>query len=321
MADGDIDTGNLAGMIAQMSDTFSEGPGPSGDSAPAPLSPSDASANPASSAAPAPSPTAPAPTAWDTPPKAWKGDMHPHWSSLNPDVRKYLYEREDQAFKGISEARRQFDPYNQVHERMKPALEHYKVTPDQLPQMYERLMHSHFMLHGGPEEQRKALVSEMIRAYKLEPMLEALGYGKPAQQPQIDPMRLVQEAITPVRQQLETFQNSWKARELKEAQDMIDSFMADKKNEFAGELIEDITQLLKVGAADSLEDAYAKAMWQNPAVRQKLIAREVAAVADPKRPAPKTVQSSAANPSPSAAKGKTWEETLEATAADIASRS
>jgi hypothetical protein len=320
MADGEID---MSAALAQMSEGLLGGggddPGDAGGQ-------ETGTSPPPSPGAPIASPAvAPAtPSAWDAPPKAWKQDMHPHWQSLNPDVRKYLYDREDQAFKGITEARKLYDPYDGVNKKFSQWFEQYKIPGEQLPQVYERMIGSHLTLMHAPDEVKKAAIQALVRDYKLEDMLRSMfGGQQPSGQPQqpfVDPMKLLQEVVTPIREQLGNFQQRFQEREQKEAMDAINSFMADPKFEFAKELIPDMTQLLQAGAADGLEQAYEKAKWQNPAVRAKLIAKEIEATTQPKAPARKVVASGTTPPRPTSPKGTTIEDTMNQVMANIQSR-
>ena len=59
-----------------------------------------------------------------------------------------------------------------------------------------------------------------------------------------------------------------------EAERALVAFAADPKHEFMDDVRDAMADLIELGHAKSLEDAYQSAIWANPATRQILLTRE-----------------------------------------------
>ena len=199
-------------------------------------------------------------------PKAWKKEMEEHWKKLDPAVHDYVHNREADVDRGIT-------TYKQGHEQWKrftdPFLEVLKKHPDVDPvQLASNLMRSHLALTYSPPEQKQALVQQLLQAY---------GISLDGATPPAGPDPRVMQEITLLKTER---QQEKVAAQLK----VVESFFTDPKNEFAKELEEDILNLIQTGVASDLPAAYEKAMWLNPAVRAKVIAKQAQpSKADPTR--------------------------------------
>jgi len=89
--------------------------------------------------------------------------------------------------------------------------------------------------------------------------------------PQVEALQKELQGIKSVLSKQETTQMEAKKAEITA---YVHSFAADPKNIYFEELANDIAHLLRTKAEPSVEKAYEAAIWRNPAVRAKELARQ-----------------------------------------------
>jgi hypothetical protein len=274
----------------------------------------DSSQSGNASSAPAAAPAS-VQNAWDSMPKSWRKEMEARWGGVDPEVRKYVHEREKQALDGIMQYKSQADRWSQTTQPFQKWFEHYKIDPHEA---FGRLAQSHIVLKYGKPEDRARYAQQLVQDYGLA---EVLGLQPKAQQGQgPSPAALPNEQLVQMQQRLDAVQDAMYQQQLKENMAVAEKFFSDPANEYAAELQEDILRLFEQGRASTLQEAYETAKWQNPAIRQKLIQREVQAAAKPSRPGPLNVKPSSVSPAPTESADESIEETMKATLERIRSR-
>lgn len=270
--------------------------------------------------APAPSPSpVPAPAAstdeapagvsqaaWDAMPKSWRKEMEAHWTGLTPDVRKYVHEREQQAFRGIQQYSRGNENWTKL---VKPYEEVLAQNPDIDPvEMMSGLARNHLILTRGTPEQKRQLFQAMQQHYGLA---DAPAGSAPATPFTPEQLAFLQKTLSPVVQHTQASLAEARARRLSEATSAVDKFFSDPQNEFAEDVGQDMLEILKKGQTTDLPEAYELAIMRNPEVK----ARYLAALAAKSAPAgqraqPLNVQSSTTPAS--APRPGTMDETMKA---------
>ncbi len=221
-----------------------------------PSAPSDASTS--VPAAPA------APEEEDIPlPKAWKKDLEPFWKSAPKELRRYAQTREADVSRGIQ-------MYRDGHERWNKLLTPYQEILQQYPDvdpvsLMSGLMQSHLKLTFGTPAEKREMAKQLMQAYQVQ-LEEAAASGQPAPAipPEVDSRiaRLEQDRANERRQQVMT---------------QVETFFADPKNEYAKDVANEILSFVNKG--HPLSEAYNLAVWTNPEVRAKMIAKEQAEAA------------------------------------------
>lgn len=226
-------------------------------------------------------PAAPGP---DDPPNTWRPEAKAEWAALSPTVKAEIRKREEDAFRGIEGYKESANFGNSIKEVLRPyesVLRQHNIDPRT---QIQGLMNSHYTLAFGNPEAKAALIQTIFRDYKIDPktVFPEAG-GEPAY---VDPevARLREEV-----QALKSGQMREQERQLAEArqanQRTVDAFFANTaKFPYANDLVSDMATLINKGVCSTLEEAYDKALWGNPAVRAKETAR-IAAEAEAKRAA------------------------------------
>lgn len=240
-------------------------------------------------------------------PKAWKKEMEAHWGKLPSEVHDYVYEREENMMRGIQQYG---EGYNRWNETIKPFQEVLAQNPNVNPvQLMQNVMHNHLRMLQADPAGKVALAKQILQGYGI-PLEHLVGQtAQPGQQE--DPrIAALQQEIAQLRQGFQSTQQQQYQRVLQEQTATVESFFKDPANEFAEEVGQDILNLLQTGAAKDLADAYQKAIWLNPTVRAKVIAKQQADAGKPSVPTPVNVSDSG-NAKPRARKAKDWQSEID----------
>lgn len=178
-----------------------------------------------------------------------------------------MLKREEDFFRGIEQYKGAASIGNALQQALAPYLpvmNQYGINP---MQQISGLMQAHFTLATGSKEQKAALYAKIGRDYGIEvaaPTPE--GYVDP----EVQSLRAEIEA-------LKSNQSQDHARRVQQVRQTIESeveaFSKDPANIYFEDVIADVTRLMQSGVVSTLKEAYDKAIWTNPTVREKEIAR------------------------------------------------
>jgi hypothetical protein len=248
-----------------------------------------------------PAPSPPAPPEFPLP-KSWKKEMESHWGPLSPDVKKYIQAREADVAKG-------FSTYEPSHKNWTKLIEPFSPLLSQNPgvdpvSLLQNLMRNHLALVQSEPQARVELAKRLLQGYQIDP-----GAFNGASPPPAIPPELQQALgrVSSVEQNLQSLQQTLQQGQLAEQTRLVEAFAADPANKHFEEVSEDILNLLKTGACKDLKSAYETAIWANPVVRQKLLAKPPA----PAVPTPTNVSGSGEG-TPSKKKPETINDTIDA---------
>ena len=290
--DTDIDK-SMADTMAAITES-----GGSPTSSPEPVPSEGLSPSPAPVGA-APSPT---PEPWESLPKAWKKDYEPKWQSFDPEIRRYIHEREKQQLDGIMQYKTVADKWNDTVKPFDPAFKQFGIDPHQA---FATITNNHMILKYGTPEQRAAVAKKIIADYNLAEYMQSQGAPAPQQ---YDPRLFAR---------LDALETTIRTRDMKAAEAEVAKFFSNADNEFAKDLAPDMNRVLEAGLAASLEDAYEMAKWQNQGTRAKLLEREAAKIAGNRKPNLREVRSSDTPPAPTGGASETIDETMANTLARL----
>lgn len=224
-----------------------------------------AAEKPAEPAAAAP---APAPAAPDTPyPKSWKPEFQEKWATLDPALKAEILRREDDFHKGTAPLRQAADFVRRFQEASAPVAELYRSGVDPIA-LYRNFAEAHATLSkGGPEA--LTFLRSLAEDYRIDLNAEV---------PYVDPsLRALQQEVSGLHSQLSAREQADLAARRTQAQSQIEAFAADPKNAHFDAVATEMAAFLKADPKMTLEDAYAKAVWANPSVREKLLTAEIEA--------------------------------------------
>lgn len=195
-------------------------------------------------------------------PKSWKKEMEAHWAKMPPAVHDYVYEREANVMRGLQQYS---DGYKRWDSLISPYKDLFSEQQNLDPvQLMQGLMNAHLGLIQAEPAARRNMALEMLKHYgvDLSPAEESAALAELRQQ-----VASLQSATQ--KQQQEAYQARYN-----EALGAVEKFAKDPANKFYEEVAADIGNILKSGMTRDLKAAYEMACWNNPTVRQKMLAEQ-----------------------------------------------
>lgn len=206
-------------------------------------------------------------------PKSWRKEAAAEFAKLSPVIRDEITKREDDIFKGIEgyKADASFGKtINNVLAPFMPTLQQYNIDP---VAQISGLMQAHFTLATGSTEQKLELFQRIAADYGVD--LSGLGGEAPYTDPQV---KALQTKLDALESKTRGFEEASASQQRGVLEGQVKTFAENPANIHFKDLTQPMAALLKSGAATSLEDAYEKALWQNPLTRAKEIERQQAEI-------------------------------------------
>lgn len=260
-------------------------------------------------------------------PSSWRKEAMAVWEQIPEVARSEIMKREEDILRGLGEAKHATDfsqAYIAAHQQFLPVLQHYGVDPIAHSQ---QLMAVHYGLSMGTPAQKVEIFRSLLQNFGINPSMlgeDTEALDPPAADPRVDHLtqRLhnVESHSAAMSQHVQT-----QLRQSYESQ--LKAFAADTAHPHFYDVADDIARLIENGEANSLQDAYDKAVWLNPQSRQKLQQAEFAKTraaetkrAEEARKAASANLRSSVKSAVSSAPHGSMEETLARTLATIKSR-
>lgn len=205
---------------------------------------------------------------WMKPPASWKKDYHDAWLSADPKMREYAYQREEQMRKGVEPllSKAQFaDAMNQALEPYMQTIQGLGLKPEQA---VAALAQADYTLRTAPPEQRVQYLYNLASQYGI-----SLGQpgqaGQPTAAPSVDPLVWqLQNELNNVRGEVMGWKQQQEMAQNQQLLSEINDFSG--KAEYFEEARPTMIQLLQTGVAETLEDAYDKAIRLDSALFEKV---------------------------------------------------
>jgi hypothetical protein len=221
--------------------------------------------------------SAEAPANLDEPPKTWRKEASATWAALPSEAKAEILKRETDIFKGIES----YKVDATFGKSMKSVVQPYEAIMQangmEPVSTIQGMLRGHHTLATGTPEQKAAIFKQMAKDYRIDLSSLAAPASEP---PYIDPaVASLQTELRAVQSQLSEANQRRQAEARASVSAELDKFAGDPKNVHFNEVANDIANLLQRGVAGSLQEAYEKAVWLNPATRAKEAARNTAEAA------------------------------------------
>ena len=243
------------------------------------------------------------PPVWKRPPASWKRDYHEVWSKADPKMQEYAWQREEQMRAGVEPLLSKAQFADAMQEAISPYLTTIQglgLTPDKA---VAALMKADDTLRNSNPQEKLQYFLQLAQSYGIN--LGAQAQAQPAGQPQPGQQQTVDPMIVQLQNELNRVRGEvmgWKQQqEMAENQTLLSEI---NKFSLSAEHFEDarpaMIQLLQSGLAQTLEEAYEKAirldenLFQSAqAAKQAATAKEQTRVARAARAAAVSVRSAA----------------------------
>lgn len=203
---------------------------------------------------------------WMDAPKSYTKEYQESFKSLSPEWRKYLIDREKQTERGFSEKNNRIESYkwadnvfNSRQDRMS------KLGFGKAQEYVEHLTAIDDALDRNPAETIKALAE----AY-------GVNFGETT-----NSNTEVQRQIATMQQEMQSYRDFMTSQQQQAVNKEFEAFLNAKdeagnpKHPHFEEVKADMSAIIAQGGAKNFEEAYAKAIWTNEAVRAKLIEESI----------------------------------------------
>jgi hypothetical protein len=225
--------------------------------------------NPAESAPDAPAPEVAVQTAETTQeqakpaidaPISWAAEQKAKWATLPPDTQAYIAQRDKESHEAISRAGQQikaFEPIGKVIEQFSHVFQKNGLQPHD---GIARMMAVNEMLENNP----KAAIAEIAKAYGVNLQGETEQNAEPSSARAAE----LEAEVARIKSHLTEQHNKQVKAESDALAREIADFAKDKPHFESVRKV--MAGLMSSGAAETMQDAYDKAIYADPTIRQSL---------------------------------------------------
>lgn len=211
-------------------------------------------------------------TAANAPPVSWAADAKATWASLPPAIQNAVIKRETEFSSGIVQKSEQVRRYEQA---LAPVAQESQKRGMTVDQGIQRLMDGQRFLETQPAQ----AILWLAQQNGID--LAELASNPPAAQQQVrtDPM------LSQVTQTVQSLQSRLDAMTTGQNMTLVEAFASSSDNPHYADVEDSLPGLIKevqainpnLSPADTLKQAYDRAVWLNPAIREKVIAEQTGA--------------------------------------------
>lgn len=206
------------------------------------------------------------------PPPGWSPTSKAAFDALPDAVKKDIAKREEEISAGFAKLTE--------YKGLDPYVEMARGNGTTLPESLERYVAAENLLDSNPING----ILWLCERYQVHPanLLEAIGQGQGHQQPPgQDPFAPVFSHIQTLDQRLSQFEAMREQSEDQAVNSQIEAFATDAQHKYFSNVRKEMGQLIALadqqGQTLSMKDAYEKACWANPEIRELFIKDRYAA--------------------------------------------
>jgi hypothetical protein len=189
------------------------------------------------------------------PPRSWKKDYHDHWTKLEPTIQDYVLQREEEYFRGVGAYKQAAEIGQQLSEAARPYEATFRAMGVNPIQAFSALANADHVLRTSDPATKAQLFAKMAQEYGVD-------VGNIANPPQVDPaVSGLHSRYAQLEQQIQEQQRMYMELQQSMLEPQIQQFAVKPHFE---ELRPTMAQLLRSGMAETLEDAYDKALRLTP---------------------------------------------------------
>jgi hypothetical protein len=202
------------------------------------------------------------------PPASWSATAKALWGDLPPEVRAEAHRLERDAQRLVARNATEKRQYEGLEQILGPRRQRLAAMYGSEARALEQL----FALSDFAEKDPQGFLKYFAQQRGLN--LASMNQGFQPLDPNTAALHQQIQALNGKIQQSETQQQ---AAERQQVERLYQAFANDPKNIYFNDVREDMADLLDSGAARDFEDAYNKAIWANPATRERLFSERAKA--------------------------------------------
>jgi len=194
------------------------------------------------------------PPLWSRPPKSWIKEHHEDWAAASPRLQEYAWQREEQMRAGVEPLISKAQYADEMERVIQPYLNTIHGLGIKPSEAISGLLQADNILRNGSPEEKEYYFAQLREQYGMG----AANQGGVQQAPQHDIVYGLRNELNSVRGEMQQWKQEKEAESSKIMNGEIDSF--SQKKEYFEELRPAMIQLLQGGMANTLDEAYDKAL-------------------------------------------------------------
>lgn len=203
----------------------------------------------------------------DAAPSSWKRDVAEKWAELPTEVKAEIQRREAEYHQGIERYKPAVQFAQEMNAAITPYVRNIQASGIPAPQAMNHLLMIEDKLRNGDEQSKLQTLVKIAHDYGVD--LQKAGQTPP------DPrMWQMEQQLHQERMARENYQRSQADRDNQAVTSEIEAFASAEGHEHFESVKADMAVMLQSGMAQSLQDAYDKAVWARPELRQSLVEKE-----------------------------------------------
>lgn len=209
-------------------------------------------------------------------PKSLKKELESHWNTAPPELLAAVVQREADSERGVQPLKEKARIADELLREIQP-YEHMIRAENGTPAVAIRqLLQTAALFRTGVPEQKARAVASLLQQFgiPLEHVQQVMSGQAPPQQA-LDPH------FSQLAQQVEQLKLQSQQQAEARMLETVRAFEADPKHKYFSQVSERILQLVGVypnlPPQEQLEKAYETAIWENPEIRQQMLAEQQAA--------------------------------------------
>jgi len=197
------------------------------------------------------------------PPASWSAAAKARWAALPPDIQQEVLKREGDVAKGFEAKAAESKRYGDLEQVIAPVRAKWAMRGMNESQALGGLIQTAEFLEQNPVQG----IAMLAQHY-------GVNLGQFAQTPQAQPDP-VQDALRPVLSELTTLKQQLAQREQASVEAELKAFQS--ANPHFDAVREDMGRMIHAGIVNTLQDAYDRAIWARPDIRQRILSDQRAA--------------------------------------------
>jgi hypothetical protein len=218
---------------------------------------------------------------WKRPPSSWKKEFHEVWNTADPRLQEYAFQREEQMRAGVQPLLSKAEFADSVQKVVEPYISTIKGMGIDAPTAIKGLLEADHILRYSEPPQKLAYLQQLARHYGVD-LGQMAGNPQPGAAPDSNFYALANQ-LNEVRGEIKT----WKEQQEAIQNQALSSEVLDfaQKNEHFDAARPTMISLLQSNQAETLEEAYKKALRLDDNLFEMTQAAKQAEVVSSKRAA------------------------------------
>ena len=205
-------------------------------------------------------------------PNTWKVEAKAKFAALDPEVQQEIMRREKDVARTLTLHDQDRTFGKSLRDVVSPYMPMINAEGASPEAAIQSLLNTAYKLRTASPQDKARLFAGLAQQYGVD-----LSSMQPQDQPYIDPtVAQLQQELQQIKGVFSQQQTQQQLAEKQQALQMVDQFKADPANPHFDQVRDQMGALMQAGLAGSIKEAYEKAVYMHPEVRQKVLSEQQA---------------------------------------------